>query len=182
MSVLPDGRVLISGGTLKYSQMQHMVGDTLADDPFLGLPNASIFDPATEAFTDVPPSAHGRWYPTTLELNDGRILTFSGLDENGNTNQSLEIYTANGNSATKSDEYVSPWAPPLYPRMHLLPSGRSFIPLRLLIRTCSTPPRTVGSAIPGWRVLPARRRAPWPGPFTVGETKSAPTVPRCCCP
>jgi hypothetical protein len=126
MSVLPDGRVLISGGTLKYSQMQHMVGDTLADDPFLGLPNASIFDPATEAFTDVPPSAHGRWYPTTLELNDGRILTFSGLDENGNTNQSLEIYTANGNSATKSDEYVSPWAPPLYPRMHLLPSGQIF--------------------------------------------------------
>jgi hypothetical protein len=45
MSLLQDGRVLIRGGrTLKYSEMQPMVGDIFVDNPFLGLPNVSIFD------------------------------------------------------------------------------------------------------------------------------------------
>src|SRR5262249_40786066 len=46
MTLLQDGRVLISGGTLKYSQMAHVVGQG-QDDPFEGLPNTSIFDPET---------------------------------------------------------------------------------------------------------------------------------------
>ena len=37
--------------------------------------------------------AHGRWYPTVTTLGDGRVMTFSGLDENGGTNTTVEIYT-----------------------------------------------------------------------------------------
>ena len=37
--------------------------------------------------------AHGRWYPTVLTLGDGRIMTFSGVDENVNTNSTVEFYT-----------------------------------------------------------------------------------------
>ncbi len=34
-----------------------------------------------ESFIDVTPTAHGRWYPTVTELNDGRMMTTSGLND-----------------------------------------------------------------------------------------------------
>src|SRR5713101_662069 len=61
MTLLPDGRVLIAGGSLQY-------------DPFYGEPHAAIFDPATNTFTNTPKMAHGRWYPTVLTLGDGRLM------------------------------------------------------------------------------------------------------------
>jgi len=125
MTILQDGRVLISGGTLKYSQMAHVVG-TGQDDPFEGQSNTTMFDPDTNSFSDVVPSLHGRWYPTVTELNDGRVMTFSGLDEIGNTNQTIEIFTVDAAGTTKSQPFTSPWAPELYPRMHLLPNGKIF--------------------------------------------------------
>ena len=67
--------------------------------------------------------AHGRWYPTVTSLGDGRVMTFSGLNETGGTNTSVEIYTA---GTGWSPEYPAGWTPPLYPRMHLLPDGRVF--------------------------------------------------------
>ena len=110
MSILPDGRPLINGGTLQY-------------DPFHGALNNSVYDPATNTFTDVQKMAHGRWYPTTTVLGDGRVLTFSGLDENGNTNTTVEFYTP---GSGWSSAFAAGWTPPLYPRMHLLPSGKVF--------------------------------------------------------
>jgi len=67
--------------------------------------------------------AHGRWYPTLTNLGDGTLMTFSGLDENGNTNTTVEIYSAGTGWGTPIG---SPFTPPLYPRMHLLPSGKVF--------------------------------------------------------
>src|SRR5215212_3586953 len=58
MVALPDGRVFINGGNLKY-------------DPFWGEPRNAVFDPATSTFTDVQNMAHGRWYPTVTVLGDG---------------------------------------------------------------------------------------------------------------
>ena len=110
MSVLPDGRPLINGGTLQY-------------DPFHGALSNSIYDPTTNAFTDVQNMAHGRWYPTTTILGDGRLLTFSGLDENGNTNTTVEFYTV---GTGWSSAFAAGWTPPLYPRLHVLPSGKVF--------------------------------------------------------
>src|SRR5215475_4120050 len=111
MILLQDGRVLIDGGTLQYN-------------PFLGAPNASIFDPTTNTFTDTQPTAHGRWYPTLLTLPDGRVLTFSGLKEaGGGTNQDYEFYSiGTGWSAS----HAAPWVPDLYPRLHVLPNGKVF--------------------------------------------------------
>ena len=107
MVVLLDGRPFVNGGTIQY-------------DPFHGQPKNAVFDPATGLFTDVQPMAHGRWYPTVTTLSDGRVMTFSGLDENGNTNTTVEIYTV---GSGWSGPYTSTWTPPLYPRMHLLPDG-----------------------------------------------------------
>ena len=107
MVVLPDGRVFVNGGNLKYN-------------PWLGEPRNAVFDPATGQFTDLENMAHGRWYPTATTLGDGSVMTFSGLSEFGLTNSTVEIYrTGSG----WSPEYASGWVPPLYPRMHLLRNG-----------------------------------------------------------
>ncbi len=110
MIALPDGREMIFGGTLQY-------------DPFHGWQRTAIYDPATGQFADMQDMAHGRWYPTPTELSDGRLLVFSGLDENGITNPQVEIYKVPSGWSTP---YTAPWVPPLYPRMHLLPNGNVF--------------------------------------------------------
>ncbi|MGH9545877.1 MAG: galactose oxidase-like domain-containing protein, partial [Terriglobales bacterium] len=115
MVVLPDGRAFINGGTIAY-------------DPFEGSPKSSIFDPQTNAFTNVPNMAHGRWYPTVLTLGDGRIMTFSGFLETGETtNTTVEFYTPNSGTGSWSQAYTAPFTPDLYPRMHLLPNGKVFV-------------------------------------------------------
>ncbi|MGH9502233.1 MAG: galactose oxidase-like domain-containing protein, partial [Terriglobales bacterium] len=111
MVVLQDGRAFINGGTLE-------------ENPnFTGSSQSAIFDPATNTFTDVQNMAHGRWYPTVLTLADGRVMSFSGIDENNNTNTTVEIYTV---GSGWSSAYNAGWTPPLYPRMHLLPNGKVF--------------------------------------------------------
>ena len=110
MVMLPDGRVFVNGGNLQY-------------DPFHGQLRNAAFDPGLGAFTDLENMAHGRWYPTVTVLGDGRVMTFSGLNEAGATNSAVEIYTP---GSGWSPEYPSGWTPPLYPRMHLLPNGKVF--------------------------------------------------------
>ncbi len=111
MIAMSDGRAFINGGNLAY-------------DPFLGSKKSSIFDPANNTFTDVQDMAHGRWYPTTTMLPDGRIMTYSGSDNlTGATNNTVEFYAP---GQGWSPEYNSGWVPPLYPRMHLLPNGNVF--------------------------------------------------------
>jgi hypothetical protein len=107
---LPDGRLLVNGGTLQY-------------DPFHGQPRNTAFDPDLGVFSDLENMAHGRWYPTVTALGDGSVMTFSGLNESGNTNTAVEIYTP---GTGWSAEVPAGWTPPLYPRMHLLPDGRIF--------------------------------------------------------
>ena len=50
-------------------------------------------------------------------------MIFSGLDEKGATNTSVEFYTA---SSGWSAAFSAPWTPPLYPRLHLIPNGKVF--------------------------------------------------------
>jgi hypothetical protein len=129
MSIMQDGRVLINGGTKGYGSLE-VVG-VAAEIPFTGLPNTSIFDPGTESIVDVTPTAHGRWYPSVTELNDGRMMTTSGLnDTDGNNNNTSEIWDGQKWSAEIPGDPHIPDFPefgfPLYPRMHLLPTGHVF--------------------------------------------------------
>jgi hypothetical protein len=110
MVVLPDGRPFVMGGTLQY-------------DPFHGELKTATYDPSTNTFTNQQAMAHGRWYPTGTVLGDGRAMIFSGLNETGGTNSSVEFYSA---SSGWSAAFAAPWTPPLYPRMHVLPNGNVF--------------------------------------------------------
>lgn len=129
MSIMQDGRVLINGGTKGYGALA-VVG-VQGDVPFTGLPNASIFDPSSESFIDIAPTAHGRWYPTLTELNDGTVMTTSGLnDTDGTDNNTSEIWNGQQWSAqipgNPNIANFSGFQFPLYPRMHLLPTGHVF--------------------------------------------------------
>jgi len=129
MSIMQDGRVLINGGTKGYGTLG-VVG-TQGDIPFTGLPNASIFDPSSTSFIDIAPTAHGRWYPTLTELNDGTMMTTSGLnDTTGVDNNTSEIWNGQQWSAEIPGNPNIANFPgfqfPLYPRMHLLPTGHIF--------------------------------------------------------
>jgi hypothetical protein len=110
MVLLEDGRPLIDGGTIQY-------------DPFYGQPKVSVFEPATNTFSDIQSMAHGRWYPNVVTLGDGRVMAFSGLNETGSTNSAVEFYTVGSGWST---QYPANWTPDLYPRLHLLPDGKVF--------------------------------------------------------
>jgi galactose oxidase-like protein/Big-like domain-containing protein len=64
-ALMPDGRLLVSGGHLK-------------DDR--GIPTTRFFT-QDGAVTNGPDMAHGRWYPTVTVLPDGRALTMAGRDQ-----------------------------------------------------------------------------------------------------
>lgn len=110
MVVLSDGRPFVMGGTLQY-------------DPFHGQKLTAAFDPSTNTFTNQQSMAHGRWYPTGTTLGDGSVMVFSGQDENGVTNKTVEIFKIGTGWSAPS---TAPFTPPLYPRMHLLPNGTVF--------------------------------------------------------
>jgi hypothetical protein len=72
--------------------------------------------------------AHGRWYPTLVTLDDGRILAATGLDEGfaNNHNQAIEIYSPQTN--TWEVKHFAPGFPglPLYAHLFLLRDGKIF--------------------------------------------------------
>jgi hypothetical protein len=80
---LPDGRVLIAGGTIGYNG---------AGRPFYGSPRSYVFDPDTNTFTRLPDMASGRWYPTLVSLGNGNVLTASGLNETGKRTITPELF------------------------------------------------------------------------------------------
>jgi hypothetical protein len=82
-ALMPDGRLLVSGGHLK-------------DDR--GIPTTRIFT-QDGAVTDGPDMAHGRWYPTVTVLPDGRALTMAGRDQANLVVTTPEIW--NGTSWTE---------------------------------------------------------------------------------
>jgi hypothetical protein len=110
MVIMPNGQPFVLGGTLKY-------------DDFLGYRKTAMFNPATETFTNTPDMSGGRWYPTGTVLGDGTVLVLSGLnDTSGGVNTTVQIFKA---GAWTPAGTVFP-GPPLYPREHLLPSGKVF--------------------------------------------------------
>lgn len=144
-AMLRDGRLLVAGGTEAFPfevQGPH-------SPHFPGLRNTWVFDPGSNAWSEVAPmnfepgrsTGGGRWYPTLVTLPSGQIMAMSGHPSSSDTraqiplhkNDSPETYTTSptpqgtwllsGPSAV-SDETS------YYPRLHVLPSGRFF---------CSTP-------------------------------------------
>jgi hypothetical protein len=141
---LPDGRLLVAGGTYKYDGSFLRI----AVPPFSGLEQSYIFDPVQLHWTRKENMAFGRWYPTCIMISDGSVLCVAGLTKGFPWVflNKLEIYSApqggwqrvSGksrwlgqvgqlfrNSSGQKIEGADRWFP-LYPRLHLLPSGEIF--------------------------------------------------------
>jgi hypothetical protein len=118
---LPDGRLLIAGGTYKYDVS--IRGIPLR--PFSGLEHSYIFDPTSLTWTRINDLSSGRWYPTCILLSDGRVLTMAGLTKSFPWVflNKLEVYSKKSGwlQIKGADRWI-----PMYPRLHLLPSGDVF--------------------------------------------------------
>lgn len=108
-----DGRLMVAGGTLQYN-------------PYLGEFAALVFDPNTEAWTKMPSMSKGRWYPTLVTLGSGRIVAMSGLDENGDLNTYVEVYSTSFSTGWITFSQPTASRFPLYPHLFLLQDGRIF--------------------------------------------------------
>jgi hypothetical protein len=117
---LPDGRLLVAGG--------HEHGGHPEFDG-VGVPDAAIYDPATDTWIEAPDMNAGRWYPTTTTLANGDVLVSSGsVDTAFTPNYISQVWLA-GEGAwrdlTGAQEH-EPYGTDLYPRMFLAPDGRVF--------------------------------------------------------
>lgn len=110
-SFLPDGRLLVAGGTLQFN-------------PLLGSKKAYIFDSFGETWIQIEDMAQGRWYPTNITLSDGRVMTMSGVNEtNGALNPDIEAWDIDSKT---NWNMLGQRLMPDYPYLHLLPSGLVF--------------------------------------------------------
>ncbi len=108
---LPDGRIAVVGGHI---------------DTHIGLPDLNIFDPATKRWTLGPNMQNGRWYPGTMTLPDGRIITVAGettCDECDATTPEIYNPATNTWSALNNAQFLFTY----YPHMYGLPDGRLLV-------------------------------------------------------
>ncbi len=102
-ALLPDGRILVNGGA-----------------PSGANKSTHIFDPSgTGSWTKVADMKFPRWYPTTLTLPDGRIITFSGAGGAAK----IEVYDVGADAWTEIVPAV-PRALEIYPSLHVMPDGK----------------------------------------------------------
>ncbi len=117
-SFLPDGRILVTGGTLDLRWAEK--GYT--NPP--GLRLTLIFDPRTQQWSRAQDMAVARWYPTQAELADGRTLLLGGYDDHKPTSLTgqLEVVSADGSRVQRvpSGDRET-WT---YPGLLLMPSAR----------------------------------------------------------
>ena len=111
---LPDGGLLSAGGTLVFAH---------PGAGFAGMPDTVVFDPATEQWVRRRPMQHGRWYPSLINLGDGRVLATAGLSETGRRNTSIETFFPGSDSWQVISTPPSFGGLPLYAHLYLLADG-----------------------------------------------------------
>ncbi len=90
-------------------------------DPRPGVPGGLTFSHAADV--NFP-----RFYSTAISLNDGRIMTIFGTDNNGGALvPSFEIYTPDGGDGSWSAAEPLPFNYLFYPWTYVLPNGELFI-------------------------------------------------------
>ena len=121
---LPDGSVVVAGGTGEYDVKIVNGQQQPAGHGFDGIADALIFDPVAGQWRAVQPMTRARWYPTLIELDDGSILATAGLDE--------QSAGAPNTIETNADPEHAAWAKrrdfdlPLYPHLFQIQNGRVF--------------------------------------------------------
>ncbi len=112
--VLPNGNVLVAGGTEQYMT---------SAGPWLGSNKAHIFDVPNERWLQIQPMKNGRWYPTALIDGSGRPYMFAG--RNAVTGERVR-YGERYNPSTNTWTTLGYLHLPDYPGLKLMADGRGF--------------------------------------------------------
>jgi hypothetical protein len=112
--VLPDGRIFLAGG--------HALDTGKKQDP-IGVPQTDTYDPTTRAWAQGPDMTEARWYPTAVNMPNRKVLIFGGQVKPDVPSSTVEEYDPATNTVRTLPSTATKVLG-LYPRMHLLPSGR----------------------------------------------------------
>ena len=107
--LLPDGRVLIGGGTLAYGAWK-------------GAKYLWSFNPRTNRYEQLAPMEVGRWYPSLITVSGGQTLITGGIDDQGKFTASAELFNFRDNTHRLITQYalgVKDGNLPPYPRQVL---------------------------------------------------------------
>ncbi len=107
-SLLSDGRLMVSGG--------HISADH-------GIPDISVFSPATGSWTKSTSMRRGRWYPTNTTLANGSVVILAGRDEVGDEVAEPEVWSPSGGIRQLTNASL---VLPYYPRTFVAPNGQVF--------------------------------------------------------
>lgn len=115
-SMLPDGRLLVTGGHDGHS----------GPDGYFGTKYANIFDYLTAKWSRVADMNAPRWYPSSCVLSDGEMLVLSG-EASGENDRNVvpQVWKTNAGEGWRTLSSTEP-AMPLYPWLHLAPNGKVF--------------------------------------------------------
>ena len=104
---LADGRIFTAGG--------HVV-------PGVGMPNAAIYDPFLNTWTQQALMNDKRWYPTSTLLANGDVLVLAGnRDNQAGANPLPQVFQVNGTWRNLNNAEL---VLANYPRTHLAPNGK----------------------------------------------------------
>ncbi len=124
ISMMADGRVLITGGVSKPY--------TAKGDGWRGLDRTFSFDPFTERWQEHERMRGARYYPSQLLMSDGRTFVIQGTDDSGleRDNLDLEVFDPSKPLGQEIDLFgtLPTWARgDFYPHLFWMPSGRSMV-------------------------------------------------------
>jgi hypothetical protein len=116
---LPDGRVLVAGGTTSFPGVDGAVS-------YLGGRFSYVFDPATNRFSRTNDMQEGHWYPTLTKLENGNVWAAGGYSHRGDgASWNTEMFASGAwLSAAQVRQSNQNWG--TYPHMFLLADGRMF--------------------------------------------------------
>lgn len=134
---LPDGRLLVAGGTEMWVLPEPAEGEPGEHHAthFPGLPTTWVFDPDPDQdgrhWSRARPMRGGRWYPTLTTLSDGAVLALSGhpqnADQTRHNNNSMETFAGGRwTSLGDSGDIDAETSRYLYPRVVGGPRGEVF--------------------------------------------------------
>ncbi len=107
---LADGRVIVVGGQMNSTH--------------IGTKVTSIFDPATNTWTQGALMNFARWYPSATPLGNGEILVTTGDDDHGTRVKIPEVYNPTTNTWRQLTTAEREQA--LYASMYQLPNGKVY--------------------------------------------------------
>lgn len=124
-TILADGRVFVAGGNLRYPDPSVTNGT----GGWEGTITTYTFDPIGQAWSPQPSMRHGRWYPSTTQLADNRVVITSGFDETGTQtlNSDVELFTPAPPGGMSTMSVVSQKTINLYPFQSVLASGQMLL-------------------------------------------------------